>query len=493
MSVYFGRGKKRYELENKIGSGGEGTIYSIKCISNSVAKIYFDSKLQGTQRTFLKEKIETMIDQPVRAYVNNVLYVAWPQDVLFDATGLFVGYIMPKVNSKYHIFAASRERERVMLFPKYSWRTAVTVAYNLATAVKIVHDSGAVIGDMNPNNIMIDNNGLITLIDTDSFTIKNKRTKKTYKCGVGISEMLAPELQGRDLRDEKSIFSEKSDDFSLAIHIFNLLMNNCHPFGCLNHNRMQSSTSMNPLVKNIVNGYCPYVNGKKGSLAAPDIKMLPESIQKLFKRAFYYTSSSAILSDTIKKRPSASEWQVELRKVLDSDLTICKKNPIHLYPSHNIRCPWCENDAQVNRMCKATTYPLNKYRIISKTKAKKTNTWIFWGICIFVGVISMLILTPIISQEIEGVLNTNITKQNYYYLMGTLGALSGGWIAHHFKDHFTRAKNKWPWLLVSLLSPLCSILIILIIYIGIVIIMFLVSCALVFGIMYGMVSVVGGS
>lgn len=492
MSVYFGRGKKRYELENKIGSGGEGTIYSIKCISNSVAKIYFDSKLQGTQRTFLKEKIETMIDQPVRAYVNNVLYVAWPQDVLFDANGLFVGYIMPKVNSKYHIFAASRERERVMLFPKYTWKTAVTVAYNLATAVKIVHDSGAVIGDMNPNNIMIDNNGLITLIDTDSFTIKNKRTGKTYKCGVGISEMLAPELQGRDLRDEKSIFSEKSDDFSLAIHIFNLLMNNCHPFGCLNHNRMQSSTSMNPVVKNIVNGYCPYVNGKKGSLAAPDIKMLPESIQILFKRAFCYTSSSAILPDTIARRPTAVEWKNELDNVLKGQLKACKKDSMHVYPLHNRTCPWC-HDKKKQPNGKFAVPSLNKVNITSKNKSTKLDIWFLRVVCILVGVISMSILTPYLTPEIENLLKVNDMGENAYYLMGTLGAISGCVITHFAKERFARAKNQWAWLLVSLLSPLCSILIILVIYIVLVIIMIFVSCALVFGIMYGMASVAGGS
>ena len=182
MAVYFGRNRTTsYTLGSCLGGGGEGEVYEIAGKHNLVAKIYFDSKFNPTSespnpRQELKEKIETMLDQPVDPYINGVLSVAWPQDILTNQQGLFVGYTMPRVNSKYHIFAASRERERAKLYPNYTWKTAILIAYNLALAVKVIHNTNAVVGDMNPNNIMLDEKGHVTLIDTDSFNITNRRT-----------------------------------------------------------------------------------------------------------------------------------------------------------------------------------------------------------------------------------------------------------------------------------------------------------------------------
>ena len=94
----------------------------------------------------------------------------------------------------------------------------MTIAYNLAMAVWSVNKAGVVVGDMNPNNIMVDELGQVTLIDTDSFNITNKRTGKIYKCTVGVPEILPPELQGVNLADPKNKFTEQTDGFSLSIH-----------------------------------------------------------------------------------------------------------------------------------------------------------------------------------------------------------------------------------------------------------------------------------
>ena len=189
--TYYGRKGTPYSLGQRLGGGGEGEVFSINGKSNLVAKLYFENKKfvptanNPNPRQLLREKIETMLDQPVNAYIQGVLSIAWPQDSLYDQNGKFVGFTMPRVDSKHHIFTACRERERVVLYPKYTWKTAIVIAFNLSLAVNEVHRSGAVIGDMNPNNIMIDSHGHVTLIDTDSFNIRNKHTGKLYKCSVG--------------------------------------------------------------------------------------------------------------------------------------------------------------------------------------------------------------------------------------------------------------------------------------------------------------------
>jgi len=351
MATYYGRNKTQYVLDRHLGGGGEGEVYTVQGHSDLVAKLYYSSKLKPTSinfnpRVLMKEKIETMLEQPVSAYTKRgVLIVAWPQDILYDDSGQFVGYTMPRVKSRYHIFAASRERERIILYPKYTWKTAVSIAYNLAMAVRSVNSAGVVVGDMNPNNIMVDERGRVTLIDTDSFNITNKRTGKTYKCSVGVPEMLPPELQGVDLADPKNEFTEKTDGFALSIHVFNLLMNNCHPFGVLGMNKSKSSTSNAPVAKQIARGECPYITGGKGKTSpdAPDVAMLPKEIRELFDRAFSYDVTTAVKASTIAKRPSAQEWMTALENLYQSRMITCIKDMKHVYPASYPKCPWCRH------------------------------------------------------------------------------------------------------------------------------------------------------
>ena len=450
--IYYGRNHKSYDLGQRLGGGGEGEIYDIVGNPSLVAKIYFNSKFNpvpgnSNPRKNLKDMIETMLEQPVQPYINGVLTVAWPQDLLLNQQGQFIGYVMPRVKSTHHIFAASRERERMQLYPHYTWKTSIAIAYNLALAVKIIHQSNAVIGDMNPNNIMIDEHGHVTIIDTDSFNITNKKTGKIYKCSVGISEMLAPELQGKNLADPRSVFNEKTDDFSLAIHICTLLMNNCHPFGCTSFNISQSSTSTNPVVYNILRGNCPYVTNAKGKASSdsPDVKMLPKDIRDLFDRAFNYTSSTAIKSSTISKRPSASEWQNALGKLLKSNMKTCKKlyPEVHVYPASYHKCPWCAIKS------KAPTKNI--------TVNQASQSWKLWLVCILSG----LILSPFLAKYFIPIcfklFGISFELTTARIILGIVGSITGAIIAFYTQKDYIKSGYEYTWLLVALLVPFATV------------------------------------
>lgn len=451
--IYYGRNHTTYTLGNCLGRGGEGEIYEIVENQSLVAKIYFNSKFQPgptdkNPRKTLNEKIETMLEQPVQPYVNGVLTVAWPQDTLMNQQGQFIGYTMPRVKSKHHIFAASRERERVQLYPHYTWKTAITIAYNLSLAVKIIHRSNAVIGDMNSNNIMLDEHGHVTIIDTDSFNITNKKTGKIYKCCVGISEMLAPELQGKNLADPDSVFNEKTDDFSLAIHICTLLMNNCHPFGCASFNISHSSTSTNPVVYNIVRGICPYVTNSKAkvSLDSPDINMLPKDIKKLFDRAFKYTSSTSTKPSTIAKRPSAEEWQTALEKLLKSKMKTCKKHSseVHIYPASYHKCPWCAIKNKV---------PTDNINI-----NYACQSWTLWLVCILCGLVFSPFMAKyfiLICLKLCGVSFKLMTAR---ISLGIGGCITGAIIAFYVQAYYMKSDYNWKWLLLGLTAPFATVL-----------------------------------
>lgn len=493
MTRYFGRKHSTvYMLGNYLGRGGEGEVYEIAGKHNLVAKIYFDSKFTPTlessnPRQELKEKIETMLEQPVNPYINGVLSVAWPQDILTNQQGLFVGYTMPRVNSKYHIFAASRERERVKLYPNYTWKTAVLIAYNLTLAVKVIHNTNAVVGDMNPNNIMLDEKGHVTLIDTDSFNITNKRTGKIYKCSVGVPEMLPPELQGKNLAKSNSVFSKQTDSFALSIHIFNLLMNNCHPFGCVGLNKSQSSSSNNPVVHNIVKGKCPYVTNSNGTTSpdAPDVMMLPKEVRQLFDRVFSYSSSTAVKADTISKRPSAQEWQNALGELYCGQLKTCTKNKMHVYPSGYSKCPWCD--------IKRLSYPVVNNSDGKSTQTTGTNihygssgtgnigssirreSWPIWLTCIIIGLISGPFLAQFLVPICDNTLNFALPYGVATVIIAIIGGVIGAIIAHYAQESYQKSYNAWPWLLLGLLVPFGTALVVAAIMLTVFLVIFIVT------------------
>ena len=216
----------RYRLLKQLGSGGEGVVY-ITDRPDLVIKIYRKPYAQ------MERKLKSMLQYPLEPKADGShLLIAWPQDIIYE-NGSFVGYAMPYVMDTYPIYTVCRNNEKHIkdchaVFPQYDWRYSLMVAYHLAWTVSYIHDHGYVVGDMNSNNIVIHSDGTVTILDVDSFDVTNPKTGEHFPCGVGIGEFLAPELQGRNLRNAR--FTRHTDEFSLAIHIFILLMNNTHPF-----------------------------------------------------------------------------------------------------------------------------------------------------------------------------------------------------------------------------------------------------------------------
>ena len=267
---------------------------------------------------------------------------AWPVDAL-TVCGRFVGFVMPRVMGK------CKMREIYSFSPKRAarpWSLYIAIARNLSAAVYSVHSKGQVIGDLNPDNIMVDpDNGMVTLVDTDSYHIDDSGI--VYRCNVGMPEFVAPELQGKEFKKAPlPTFTKKTDSFSLAILIFALLMNGSHPFAC--RTRSGSASSFQP-IDNIRKGLTPFFEDSKGAnigitipAYAPGMACLPDDIRDLFHRAFVDGYGNP------GRRPGADEWYHALEK-LEKRLTKCSANSRHLYYSGSRTCPWCEVERKMNK------------------------------------------------------------------------------------------------------------------------------------------------
>lgn len=356
---YMGISGCVYLVGNKLGGGGEGSIHIIENSDSQVAKI-FKPERRSKER---EEKLCCMArKQPDPESLENI---TWPQDVIYDQSG-FVGYVMPKIenaDSITVIYGGGTEK-------RYELWHRLFAAVNLCHAVKTVHDMGQVCGDLNPQNICIQSDLNrekplhITLVDTDSYHFSSEST--IYRCEVGLADYIAPEVQrkmtnGNDLKSASlPTYTKETDLFALAVHIFALLMNGCHPFACAKETNGSFENTMSPMdefycedsvaapqpIENIKNGFFPFYEKRQGityPLYAPSFDSLPEKVQGLFVRTFVegYTDP--------ERRVDAQEWIDALTPLLHNEIVPCLQNKAHSYFRHNSSCPMCRAEERMRK------------------------------------------------------------------------------------------------------------------------------------------------
>ena len=302
--IFKGKSGTSYKIiEPAIGKGGEGSIYKINGMPNFVLKEFIDSKrTEGRER-----KLLTMIASPVS---NKIMeHVTWPKDVVYK-NGRFAGYVMPKINNNKSLNVMYKT---VKYNEKDEFIKKIIIAWNFCVAINSVHNAGQVCGDLNPNNITVNpNKGTVTLVDTDSYHITEKNRNRVYRCEVGMPDYLAPEIHEKMKKYKRldtaplPTFTRQTDLFALAVHIFALLMNGCHPFAnAVDLSQNHASVAAPQPIENIRNGFFPFYMNKSGLTIpkyAPKFDQLPEKIRKLFIRAFVDGHKNP------QVRPDAVEW-----------------------------------------------------------------------------------------------------------------------------------------------------------------------------------------
>ena len=331
-----GKGGLQYALSAKpLAAGGEGEIYNINGQPSFVAKLYFPGKANLDK----ERKLIKMVNEPPDASV--LSQIAWPNDVLYNDTGKFVGFVMPKMNTNEELNVIY-EYGSAAKYAHMQWDSRIVIAQNLCVVLDSVHKAGHTCGDFNPKNISVDpKTGHIVFLDTDSYHIQDGT--ETYRCDVGMPEYLASEVQvkmrggGTLATANLPTFSQDTDNFALAIHIFQLLMNGVHPFACAIIPSQDSVRAPQP-IDNIERGQFPFMQkipGFKIPAFAPEITILPKALQNLFERAFVSGHRNP------SSRPNAVEWHTALRN-LRNELKTCSNVQHHQYHKSLSSCPWCE-------------------------------------------------------------------------------------------------------------------------------------------------------
>lgn len=342
MKVYTEE-RKAYELcADTLGEGGESKIYHVQGDPSVCAKIY------KTVKPEQEAKLRAMVNERFNGVVDGHLLIAWPQHLLYDGNGNFVGYLMPfQKGSPLFMVNRPEERDRVFRTP-YNWSYAVAVAYNIASIVAHTHEMGYVVGDMNNANFMVDDNGTVTVIDVDSFEFTDK-TGHHFRCGVGLPEFVAPELQGRNL--SKNNFTIATDNFALAVHIF-ILLTGAHPFAAALQTEGKPSLPFGDQIFNVTYGISPWYRDDVEGISIPpyalELGALPAKVRTAFRQTFSYNEKT--IQQNISQRVDASIWKMLLYDLYQRRSTFehCRINPAHVYlPRHTVGCPFCRVDQRM--------------------------------------------------------------------------------------------------------------------------------------------------
>lgn len=322
------------------GRGGEACIYPVPHASGLAAKIYHQPTGAHAR------KLVAMLARPpadpmlARGHVS----LAWPIDLLLtpDRRRQCVGFLMPRVTGMHPIIDFYNPKTRRQQRPWFDYARLHRTARNLAACVRALHRCGYIIGDVNESNMLVAATALVTLVDTDSFQVRDPHTGVVYHCPVGKPEFTPPEMHAK-LRQGNAFATvaraPEHDLFGLAVLIFHLLMEGTHPFA----GRFQGRGEPPPVAERIAAGHFPYGRRRVPygpARTAPPFDLVDPTLQRLFVRCFEEGHAAP------DARPDAQTWQDALAEA-EHALIPCAANTQHWYGHHLHTCPWCARAARL--------------------------------------------------------------------------------------------------------------------------------------------------
>jgi DNA-binding helix-hairpin-helix protein with protein kinase domain len=329
-SVLYGLDGSAYRLDQEIGKGGQGAVWSLSGDQSLVAKVY-----HAAIPPIELQKLETMC-RLKGAELSRV--AAWPIKLLRETrVGNPQGVLMPRISGFHSVNQLYGIKSRLRVFPQAQFPFLLHAAINTARAFATIHEAGQVVGDVNHSNLMVSQKATTAMIDCDSFQITDGST--VFVCPVGVPEFTPPELQGASFAAQRR--TKEHDAFGLSILVFYLLFLGRHPFMGIYDSKQGDILA---LERAIAEYKFPYVLKEPSPevLLPPFVPRLtdyPPNVGDLFKRAFTREALT-------RGRPAAQEWIAVLTS-LASTTKQCSANPSHHYFSGLLSCPWCRVEGVV--------------------------------------------------------------------------------------------------------------------------------------------------
>ena len=361
--VVDGAVKRTITLGTLLKSGGAGSVYQIRENTSQVAKIYHCDQPLPVYERKVKAMLSLSPNLPDIADAGgSFVQIAWPQAILRDQHGGFLGFVMPSLDIKAtsELEYILQERQARAEGLPTGLGIKITLAANLSAVIAELHRQHHYVVDMKPVNLRFYRRSLyMAMLDCDGFSIKGQDER--FAAPQFTPEYLAPEFHVNGITVEGE---EQQDRFALAVVIFQLLNFGIHPFtGRPNSEQVPTDIPGRIRTRNYAYGL------RSSSAISPSIISGHETISKqlryLFDRAFESPGNT---------RPSACEWASTLKlyaQKLSGSLLVCQKNKEHQFFS-GYTCAACNRE---NILKKARQMATSKPATRAESPLGKPRAW----------------------------------------------------------------------------------------------------------------------
>jgi DNA-binding helix-hairpin-helix protein with protein kinase domain len=356
--------------DKPFASGGEGALFNIispaTYSAGHVAKIIHPQKLNPTREA----KVLYLINnRPKFEYNPEHQPIIWIEKALYNEQNNFVGFIMPRaIGEKLEVLCAPRlpkslgqEWQQLQLGTEKSLRLRLKVCYNIAAAVQMIHATNRyVLVDLKPDNVMIQPNGLISIVDTDSVEVV-ENGQMLFSATVATPDYTPPEYYSNNMEIGKTPIDESWDRFSLAV-IFYRIMLGIHPFAASCNAPYDNLASLSDKIKY---GFFVHDADKLSYfliIPAPHaaFKKLDEEIQQLYISTF----------DTGHHNPETRATPIDWLSIIPNSTLSVVDRPL---PSENLNIPNIETKNWYEIALQQTLQELNLVENYYQNGNKKQN------------------------------------------------------------------------------------------------------------------------
>ncbi|WP_327667251.1 hypothetical protein OHN37_28960 [Streptomyces sp. NBC_00485] len=325
-------GKPVVLAELPLKGGGQAAVFPVEGDHTTVVKLYRDPPGPDQERRLARMlTMSPLAARPTDRFQPPEL--AWPTALARGTGGEFLGYAMHRFGEPGHVQLVGlfTRAQRLRLFPdRADWRFLLGVAWNLAFMTARMHYDNLVIGDFSSSNVVVDTNGFVTFLDCDSIAFTDPGTGEPFPCLMHTTDYSAPERQAGGPA------TRASDDFALAVLVYQLLTAGNHPFGGVPHDSTSESTVKDNIASSVSYVVRPeLVTIPRGTV---DPSVLPPELLTLARAAF----GPGVHAPAA--RPPAEAWL----RALDGErsrIRVCPHRPLHTYGAHMPACPWCTRAA----------------------------------------------------------------------------------------------------------------------------------------------------
>ena len=196
----------RYEIIEKIGSGGMATVYKAKChVLNRYVAIKILRDEFTTDEEFIK-RFEVEAQSAASITHPNIVSV---YDVGVDGNLYYI--VMELIKGKTLKEIIIEERGPL------PWKWSVNIAIQIASALETAHKNNIVHRDIKPHNIIITEDGVAKVTDFGIAKAVSNSTITAFGTTIGSVHYFSPEHARGGFTDEKS------DLYSLGVVMYEML------------------------------------------------------------------------------------------------------------------------------------------------------------------------------------------------------------------------------------------------------------------------------